>query len=87
MPFADPDVYAKYHRNLVNEKYWTDDEFRENEAKRKAEWYQANKKRCAERLRAWRAANPEKAKELRRLQSERAKSKKPRKLQAFAQAA
>lgn len=55
MPFKDPDVSREYHRNLHNEKYWTNPEFREYDRKRKAEWFQKNKEKAAKRLREWRA--------------------------------
>lgn len=55
MPYADREDFRRYQRELHNERYWTDPEFREYEARRKAEWYQANKEKAAERLRLWRA--------------------------------
>ena len=62
MPFSDPEKRREYHRKYMARKRASGtrqdsaeaQEFREQEAEQKADWYQRNKERKAENQRKWR---------------------------------
>jgi predicted deacetylase len=51
MPYADPSEQAEFNRTLYLQRYQTDQEFREAEAFRKAQWYYRNQAKIVTRYR------------------------------------
>ena len=49
MPYADPSEQREFNRNLFLRRYQSDPEFREDEALRKARWYELNRAKVSER--------------------------------------